>query len=285
MHPPIAVLIVDTDAEVASSLRAGLTVEGCECETAENAEDALTRMKAAPADVIVADLRLPDDVLGLAAEAKKIKPDVALVILVDDVGQLPCDEATERGFSDFVVRPFSLRELALRVRHIAHHETLRVVSVTDELTGLHNRRGFFTLAGQLLKMARRQGRGIYMMYADVDHLKRINDTFGHGAGDQALIETARLLRQTYRESDIVARIGGDEFVVIPIGSTGDNIEAITSRLTTNLEARRARGDMRYLPTLSVGIVYYDPLRPCTLDELLTEGDRRMYEKKKGRGGA
>jgi diguanylate cyclase (GGDEF)-like protein len=112
---------------------------------------------------------------------------------------------------------------------------LRNLSFSDDLTGLYNRRGFYTFAETFLKLAKRQRQGIFMLYADLDNLKLINDALGHQEGDRALIESANIIKKTYRNSDIVARIGGDEFAVIPIGTTGDKIEQLTSRLLKNIE--------------------------------------------------
>jgi diguanylate cyclase (GGDEF)-like protein/PAS domain S-box-containing protein len=159
-------------------------------------------------------------------------------------------------------------------------EALRTLSLTDELTGLYNRRGFFTLTDQFLKLARRQKKGIFMLYADIDNLKEINDTFGHKEGDTALIETADILKKNYRESDIIARIGGDEFVVIPIGTTGDNIDIITSRFEKSVEIYNSKSKREYNLSLSYGLAYYDPENPCSIDELLIQADKTMYEHKR-----
>jgi diguanylate cyclase (GGDEF)-like protein/PAS domain S-box-containing protein len=159
-------------------------------------------------------------------------------------------------------------------------EALRALSLTDELTGLYNRRGFFTLTDQILKLARRQKKGIFMLYADIDNLKEINDTFGHKEGDIALIETADILKKNYRESDIIARIGGDEFVIIPIGTTGDNIDIITSRFQKSIEIYNSKNKREYNLSLSYGLAYYDPENPCSIDELLTQADKTMYEHKR-----
>lgn len=113
-----------------------------------------------------------------------------------------------------------MKELIARIEHARMHERLHTISLHDDLTGLYNRRGFFTLAEHLLKLAKRQQEGLFMLYADLDDLKKINDTLGHQKGDWALIDTANLLKETFRESDIIARIGGDEFVVMPIETTG-----------------------------------------------------------------
>jgi len=159
-------------------------------------------------------------------------------------------------------------------------EKLRALSLTDELTCLYNRRGFLTLGEQLLKQSKRQKTGIFMLYADVDNLKEINDTFGHQEGDLALIEIANILKKNYRESDILARIGGDEFVVIPVGTTGDNIELVTARLQKSFEIHNEERNRSYKLSLSVGTAYYDPEHPCSIDELLIQGDKLMYEQKR-----
>jgi diguanylate cyclase (GGDEF)-like protein/PAS domain S-box-containing protein len=158
-------------------------------------------------------------------------------------------------------------------------EKLHDLSLTDELTGLHNRRGFFTLAEQFLKLARRQKQGIYMLYADLDNLKEINDTFGHKEGDLALIETANLLKRNYRDSDVIARIGGDEFAMIPIGTAKDNINIITSRFEKCIETYNSTSNREYKLSLSYGLAYFDPEKPCSLDELLMQADKTMYEHK------
>jgi diguanylate cyclase (GGDEF)-like protein/PAS domain S-box-containing protein len=158
-------------------------------------------------------------------------------------------------------------------------DALRAMLVVDELTGLYNRRGFLTLGQQQLKMADRAKRKMVLLFADFDELKRINDALGHSEGDRALIEIASVLRETFRESDIIARIGGDEFVVLAIETDGVSAETLTTRLKENLEARNARGDRHYKLSLSVGIARYDPKHSCSIDELLARADRLMYEQK------
>ncbi|MBI5639984.1 MAG: GGDEF domain-containing protein [Nitrospirae bacterium] len=158
-------------------------------------------------------------------------------------------------------------------------EDMRALSLTDELTGIHNRRGFYTLAEHLVKGSNRTNRGIYILYADLDGLKQINDTMGHKEGDKALIDVAELLRNNYRESDIIARIGGDEFVVLPVGMAGDHTEVIEGRMNRSLEIFNSRQDRLYALSLSYGIGFYDPEKPCSVDELLSKADRLMYEQK------
>jgi diguanylate cyclase (GGDEF)-like protein/PAS domain S-box-containing protein len=169
-------------------------------------------------------------------------------------------------------------DITARVRM---EETLRALALLDDLTGLYNRRGFFTLGQQQLKAADRSRSRMVLLFADFNGLKRINDAFGHPEGDRALIETADVLRETFRESDIIARIGGDEFVVLAIETNGSPAEVLTARFQENLETRNAREGRRYELSLSVGLARYDPERPCSIDELVAQADRAMYERKRG----
>ena len=158
-------------------------------------------------------------------------------------------------------------------------KALRALLIVDDLTGLYNRRGFLTLSQQQLKTANRMKIRMSLLFADFDDLKRINDTLGHQEGDRALIKIANVLKETFRESDIIARIGGDEFVVLAIEADGANTEILTTRLQENLETRNANGGLRYRLSLSVGTARYDPERPCSIHELLVRADRLMYEQK------
>jgi diguanylate cyclase (GGDEF)-like protein/PAS domain S-box-containing protein len=159
-------------------------------------------------------------------------------------------------------------------------EELRELSLTDELTGLYNRRGFFTMAEHLLKLSNRNRTGLFMLYADVDSLKGVNDAYGHKEGDRALKEIADILKENYRESDIIARIGGDELVVIPVGAVGDTEEVIRARFKRVLQAYNEKQKLDYELSVSIGMSYYDPECPSCLDDLLIQADNSMYEEKK-----
>jgi diguanylate cyclase (GGDEF)-like protein len=121
-----------------------------------------------------------------------------------------------------------------------------------------------------------------MLYADLDGMKAINDTLGHHEGDKVLKDVANVLRETYRDSDIIARVGGDEFVIIPVGVTGDDIEIITSRLQKGINDYNSKINRSYKISLSAGIAFYDPERPCSMDQLLAEADKSMYEQKRNK---
>ncbi len=161
-------------------------------------------------------------------------------------------------------------------------EKLQTLALTDELTGLYNRRGFFTFCDKVLKLCKRQKKGAFLFYGDLDNLKKINDLFGHQEGDRVLIEAADIFRKTFRESDIIARVGGDEFIVVPVGSTKEDSEAITMRLLGNIESYNATKAGKYRLSISFGTSYYDPQSPCSIDELVVEAEKLMYMQKKNK---
>jgi diguanylate cyclase (GGDEF)-like protein/PAS domain S-box-containing protein len=156
-------------------------------------------------------------------------------------------------------------------------DQLRTISITDELTGLLNRRGFFTMAEQQLKIANRSGRGMFVLFTDIDDLKSINDSFGHHEGDRALIETAGLLKRNVRTSDIVARLGGDEFVVLMVDvSHKADGGIITSRLGEKLQELNSRPNSKYRLSLSIGLARYNPDEARSVEELIMRADKFMY---------
>lgn len=158
---------------------------------------------------------------------------------------------------------------------------LRDASITDELTGLLNRRGFMALAEQQFKISERDQGVLYLLFADFDNLKTINDSFGHKTGDRALMETADLLRKTFRESDIIGRVGGDEFALLLTGDSGVGDEAaITARFEENIRVFNDASGRAYRLTISAGIVRFDPGCMHDFGELLSRADTLMYENKK-----
>ncbi len=162
--------------------------------------------------------------------------------------------------------------------HRALEDKLRVLSLRDALTGLYNRRGFSLLAEQQLKESRRSRSTLTIVYADVDHLKFINDAFGHSAGDNTLGLCARALQATFRESDVVARIGGDEFVVLAQADARE-LETLAMLLEQEIDRRSVASDLRFSVALTIGTAYSRPPHALSLDELLRRADEFMYERK------
>lgn len=159
-------------------------------------------------------------------------------------------------------------------------DELRTLSLTDELTGLYNRRGLVALGEQQLNVADRLMKRVLVFYADLDGLKKVNDSFGHQEGDRLLVATARVLKEAFRKSDIVARIGGDEFVCMTVDVGEQEAARILSRLQEKIDDLNAAGDSQYRLAVTVGTTYYDPESPTTLDDLIKRADSAMYELKR-----
>jgi diguanylate cyclase (GGDEF)-like protein/PAS domain S-box-containing protein len=185
--------------------------------------------------------------------------------------------------------PFHVGDEPARVYAMYHdisarkhaEDELRALLLKDELTGLPNRRAFITLSEQALKVATRNQRDVLMIFIDVDHLKNINDTWGHLAGDRALIDTARVLQESCREADIVARLGGDEFVALMSVDSDQTAELIYERIQARVDKHNRETERGYPLSLSVGATR-SRAEGTMLADLLAQADTALYEQKRGR---
>ena len=161
-------------------------------------------------------------------------------------------------------------------------DELKELLLVDQLTGLHNRRAFIALSEQALKLATRQERDVLMIFIDVDQLKHINDTHGHLVGDRALIDTARVLRESCREADLIARLGGDEFVALMTVDSDQTAELVCERITARVATHNREIDRGYELSLSLG-AKRSKAEGTMLVDLLAQADTALYEQKRGRG--
>ncbi|MBE0484365.1 MAG: GGDEF domain-containing protein [Bacterioplanes sp.] len=166
---------------------------------------------------------------------------------------------------------------------IAARQHAEYLADTDPLTQLNNRRAFFTLAQQVINESKRQPKPLSIMMLDLDHFKDINDQYGHAAGDTVLTYFADVCRQSIRESDIVARIGGEEFVVFMPNTTRDQALTLAERLRNNIDQCRIPFQQHTIQTTaSIGIAD-SPDGNVELDALLSRADHQLYQAKdKGR---
>ncbi len=280
------VLVVDDEEPIRKLLATTLSQKGHQCLTAINGLEALDKIMEAKYDALITDIVMPEmDGLALTKELSKHYQSLPVMIMTGHADEYSAETAIALGAREFISKPFSISEFIIRfdkmMRDHKGEETLLALSLTDELTGLYNRRRFFVLTEQYLKVAIRAKKRSLLLYIDMDDLKWINDHCGHNDGDQALIDLGSILKNTFRESDIIARIGGDEFVVL-LESTDENNEMLITRLDENIRDYNAKVSQDYKLSISVGAAQFDPEYPISIDELLSKADALMYAQKRKR---
>ncbi len=284
MSTSYKILIVDDEEQVCNFIVSLLSKYGHSCETAHDGIEALEMVKKNSFDSTVIDIATPVmDRIALIRELVNSYPNLPIMIITRNGDELSAGPAIDAGAREFIKKPFSIDEFILRfgkmMRDCKGEEELLALSLTDELTGLYNRRRFFILTEQYLKVAMRKKKKWMLLYIDMDGLKWINDHYGHDEGDQALIKLSSILKKTFRESDIIARIGGDEFAVL-LESTDGIDEILTTRLYENIGNYNAKVSSYYKLSISIGAAQFDPEYPISLDRLLSKADALMYAQKR-----
>ena len=199
-------------------------------------------------------------------------PDWKVVLVTSDITERKQAEQKISRLNAGLEEKVAQRTLELA----AANKQLYELSIMDDLTGLHNRRGFHMLAEEQLLLARRTGCNLLLFYGDLDGLKQVNDQQGHVAGDQAIITVSQALNKTFRSSDIKARLGGDEFIVMAINC----IEPDAPTLLARLQERLTKQGL----SMSVGVIDLDTQRDLSMAELIKRADEAMYEAKFSKRG-
>jgi two-component system cell cycle response regulator len=280
------VLVVDDEELMRNLIVTMLSEKGHRCVTASNGLEALDKIKEAKFDALITDIVMPEmDGIALTKELSNHYQNLPVMVITGHTEEYSAETAIASGAREFIKKPFSVSEFLIRfdkmMRDHKEETHLQALSLIDELTGLYNRRRFFILAEQYFKLAVRAKKRLSLLYIDLDDLKWINDHCGHNEGDQALITLAKILKKTFRESDIVGRIGGDEFVVLS-EITDENGEVLMTRLDENIKDYNARGPRRYTLSISVGTAEFDPNDPISVDKVLSKADTLMYVQKRKR---
>jgi len=290
----IRVLLVEDNATDAALIRESLERAGAgpfQLTHVDCLHAALQHLGNGHVDVVLLDLGLPDSQgLDTVRQMHAATSSVPLVVLTGQSDEAPAFEALKEGAQDYLVKgqadgAVMAHALLTAIERQHQQVMLRGLALIDELTGLHNRRSFLTLAAHHLKVAHRTGRSFLLAFVDLDGLKQINDTFGHPEGDRALVKTAEVLRKSFRQSDILGRLGGDEFAVLMPEADENSAPAMQSRLQENTSACNRLPGRTYALSLSVGILAGFPDQPRPLEELLAQADALMYAQKRHKQAA
>lgn len=283
----VKVLLVEDNSDYAWMLRLVLTQiypEQFELVQVDSLQSAFEQLQAGGYDVILLDLALPDSTgYDTFVKIRQKVADIPVVVMTALDDREMALRAVRDGAQDFLVKgDMDILQLVRSIQYaVERHRTLvdlKRQSLVDDLTGLLNRRGFITMGEPHIKIAERAQRNLLLFYADVDGMKLINDQFGHTEGDQALRSVAAVLRETFRSSDIIARMGGDEFTILAIDAPDDTTGAILSRLQAKLNAINA-DIKRYTLSLSVGTARFDPQATPSIQKLIDHADKALYEAK------
>ena len=278
------IVVVDDEEATRKLIVDLLSQKGHQCLTANNGLEALDKIMGTKFDAVITDIVMPEmDGIALTKELSKHDQNLPVMVITGYTEEYSAETAIASGAREFIKKPFSVSEFLIRfdkmMRDHEGEEALLTLSLIDELTGLFNRRRFFILTDQYLKVAIRTKKRLLLLFIDMDNLKWINDHHGHNEGDQALIDLANILKKSFRESDIIARIGGDEFVVLS-EATDKNSEIFTTRLHENIKDYNAKGSRRFTLSISVGATQFDPNHAISIDELLAKADASMYAQKR-----
>jgi diguanylate cyclase (GGDEF)-like protein len=293
-HRPVRVLLVESDEGYIDELRDGLSRSrstDLQIEPVSELSQALARLSQGGFDAILLSLDLSDS-RGMVTfdRAYAFAPDVPIIVLTGQPDEEAAIATVQGGAQDYLVKSEITAPMLVRaVRHaIERHRlfsALRSLSLIDDLTGLYNRRGFSDLGEQYLKLARRSGRGVTMVYLDLDRFKTINDSLGHHVGDRALIKVADILRATFRRSDIIARLGGDEFGVLALEAADESSELLVQRLRERVTDFNQSSPEPYQLSVSIGMAHHDDDLRVRLEDMVAEADSAMSREKHGKRAA
>ncbi|HYO75545.1 MAG TPA: diguanylate cyclase [Thermoanaerobaculia bacterium] len=291
-EPPLRVLAVDDDRMYLKRLRLVLTRAGFDVVTAHDGASALERIKDdRDVSVLLIDLSMPGmDGIETVRHARTACafPGLYAILLTASDGTEVKLRALDSGLDDFLTKSSSDSEILAKLRSAARrlemerrlhleNEELQTLALTDELTGIANRRALFREAEQILN----SGKTLSVVLFDLNRFKQINDTYGHLMGDRILADVAACLKQNTRIGDVIARYGGDEFVLLLPETNGNAARAITDRICQQIS--QLRWDVAgQTITINVGTGLSTAGSGSSISTLLAESDAKLYDAKMAR---
>lgn len=294
---PVKVLVVEDNESVRADLRKILTQASLDIAVleAQNGIEALKTLTQNAIDLVLCDVQMPvmdgfQFLRMIRARSEHVNTPVIMLTGRDNEEEKVF--GLETGASDYVTKPASPAELVARVKVQLKLKSLqdelrgmgerfREMSITDYLTGLFNRRHFMETATNELRRSQRYKHNMALMMFDLDFFKKINDTHGHQVGDQVLVEFAKLLRQTFRTTDVLARYGGEEFIAVFPQANADEAKIAAEKLRARVKETTVASIAAGQWSCSIGIASYPEIEVETVEALIEHADAALYRAKEG----
>jgi diguanylate cyclase (GGDEF)-like protein len=291
------ILVVDDTPDVRDLLRYTLIAQGYDCLVAEDGPAGLEQAARDVPDLILLDLMMPGMDGYEVCRRLKGAPGTRRIPVIFLTARAEVPDRV-RGLSlgavDFIAKPFDPRELTARVDVALRTKQamdslertnveLRTSSSTDALTGLYNRRHFEQRLSDELSNAEREGVPAACLMLDLDHFKRINDTYGHLSGDAVLRRFAQIMTQITRKGDLAARFGGEEFVMLLTGVTPTSARSVAEKIRRSVQqATFPLDDASIKVTTSIGVACFRLGRQIQPQQIVDQADRALYRAKRTR---
>jgi two-component system, cell cycle response regulator len=240
-------------------------------------------------DLILLDLFLPDSrgIDTFSALRKRVRG-IPVVVLTGAEEAALGIEAVRNGAQDYLVKGTLntenlLRAILCSIERCRYMENVYRVSYVDEMTNLLNRKGFLEVSTRQLRLARREKKKATVLFVDLENMNRINEEFGQETGDQALQDTADILRKTFRDMDVIGRIATDEFAVLALETGPGNPGSLVTRIEDSVSTYRQAHERPYRLSLSVGFAIYDSATNLAIENLLSRADGSQVGSRNGAG--
>ena len=283
VNKEIRALLIEDSLDVARLIREELKdipYSNIDIEVADRLKDGIDIIKGGDVDVILLDLSLPDSQgYNTFVRAHVHASQIPIVVLSGNSDEVLAIKTIQAGAQDFLVKGELDAEVLVRSIYYAIERQkimneFRSMLLFDRLTGLHNRRGLMTLAEQQMSISRREKQGLIIIFIDLNSRQFRDNIKDYSEGDIVLIETANIIKKTFRGSDIIGRIDSEEFAVVPIGANRDSTRIMDDRLMENVQIFNTINDNGFELSMNTGMTHYDHEKSIPFEELLRRGDSR-----------
>ena len=257
---------------------------------ATNGKDAIALVKQQKPDLILLDIMMPNmdgyEVCQILQDDEETKH-IPIIFITAKIDEKSIEKAYDLGAADYITKPFLPKELLARVKKELRIqsliEKLEELASTDTLTKLYNRRFFYESAIKTIEYAKRNKHLLSLIMLDIDHFKRVNDTYGHSAGDEVLKELAQIMKNIQRKSDTIVRLGGEEFAILLPDTSKEQAFEVAQKLRQTIEKNQvllSDGNIVHF-TVSLGVSSVQTEKEINIEAALSRADKALYRVKEG----